>query len=71
MKRSYQWPELWQDIIKYIGRKHECDKYLLNMARYAKQHLEILQIPMAVLAIDTINHLPINCKGNRWALTAI
>ena len=26
---------------------------------------------MAVLAIDTIGHLPVMSKGNRWALTAI
>ena len=26
---------------------------------------------MAVLAIDTIGHLPITSKGNSWALTAI
>ena len=26
---------------------------------------------MAVLAIDTIGHLPVTSKGNRWALTAI
>ena len=25
---------------------------------------------MAVLAIDTISHLPITSKGNRWVLTA-
>ena len=26
---------------------------------------------MAVLEIDTIDHVPIMSKGNRWALTAI
>ena len=41
------------------------------MARYQQQHLEILQIPMAVLAMDTIGYLPMTSKGNRWALTAI
>ena len=41
------------------------------MAMYPQKHLEILQIPMAVLAIDTISHLPITSKGNRWALGAI
>ena len=32
---------------------------------------EIPQIPMAVLAIDTIGHLPVTSKGKRWALPAI
>ena len=41
------------------------------MARYPEQHLEILQIPMAVLAVDTIDCLPITSKDSRWALTAI
>ena len=40
------------------------------MARYPQQHLEILQILIAVLAMDTTGHLPITSKGNRWALTA-
>ena len=29
------------------------------------------QIPMTVLALDTIDHLPITSKGNRWALSEI
>ena len=41
------------------------------MARYPQQHLEVLNIPMAELAMDTIGHLPITSKGNGWALTAI
>ena len=41
------------------------------MARYPQQHLEIPQIPMAVLAMDTIKCLLITYKGNRWALIAI
>ena len=30
-----------------------------------------MQLPMAMLANDTIGHLAINFKGNKWALTAI
>ena len=48
-----------------------CAKHLPNMARYPEQHLEMPQIPMTVLAVDTIGHLPITSKGNRWALKAI
>ena len=48
-----------------------CAKHLPNMARYPQQHLEILQLPMAVVAMDTMGHLPVTSKGNRWALTAI
>ena len=40
------------------------------MARY-QRHLEIPQIVMAVLEMDTIGYLPVTSKGNRWALTAI
>ena len=41
------------------------------MGRYPQHCLEIPQIPVAVLAMDTIGHLTITSKGNRWALTAI
>ena len=41
------------------------------MAWYPQQYLEVPQSPMAVLPMDTIGHLPITSKGNRWALTAI
>ena len=70
-KRSYWWPKLWQDIVKYKGNHSLCAKYLPNMARYQQQHLEVPQIPVAVLAMDTTGCLPITSKGNRWALTAI
>ena len=41
------------------------------MTRYSQKHLEIPQIPMAVLSINTIDHLTLTSKGKRWALTAI
>ena len=41
------------------------------MAKYPQKHLEIPQIPIALLAVDTIGHLSVTSKGNRWALTAI
>ena len=41
------------------------------MARYPQQHSDIPKIPMAMLAIGTISHLPITSKGNRWTLTEI
>ena len=49
-------------------------KYGLKSTQHgtgSTKHLEIPQIPMAVLAIDTIGHLLVTSKGNRWALTAI
>ena len=71
IRRSYWWPKLWQNIVKYIDKCSICAKHLPIMTRYPQQHLEILQIPLAVLTIDTIGCLPITSKGNRWALTAI
>ena len=41
------------------------------MARYPQQYLEVPQIAVAVLAINTIGYLPITSKGNKWSLTAI
>ena len=41
------------------------------MTRCPQQHLEIPQIPISVLAIETVGYLPIISKGNRWSLTAI
>ena len=71
IRRSYWWPKLWQDIVKYIGKCSVCTKQLPNMARYPHQHLEVPQIPMAELAMDTKDCLLIILKGNRWALIAI
>ena len=41
------------------------------MARYSQHHLEVTNLPMAVLVMDTIGFLPITSKGIRWALTPI
>ena len=41
------------------------------MAKYPQQHLQVLKILIAVLAVDTLGHLPITSKDYRWALTAI
>ena len=71
IKRCYWWPILWLDIVNYIDKCSVCVQHLPNMARYPPKHLEILQITLAVLAIDTIGHFPIMSKGNRLALTAI
>ena len=40
------------------------------MAKYSKQHLEIPKNPVAVLAMDTIGHLPGTFRGHQWALMA-
>ena len=55
IRRSYWWPKLGQDIIKYIGICSVYAKHLPNIARYQQKHF----------------HLPAMSKGNRWALTAI
>ena len=49
-----------------MGKCSICATHLPNMARYPQQHLEIPQLPMAVLTIDTVTS-----KANKWALTAI
>ena len=41
------------------------------MAKYPQRHVDIPQIPMVVLAIDTIGHSPIISKGNILALIAL
>ena len=41
------------------------------MAQYPQQHLDVPKIPMVVLAVDTISHLPITSNGNRWTSMAI
>ena len=64
-------PKLWQDIVEYIGQCSGCATHLLNMARYPQQYFKVLQIPIAVLAMDAIGHLPVTSKGNGQALTAI
>ena len=55
----------------YIGKCSICAKHLPNMAMYPQQHQEVTNIPMAVLAMATIGHLPITFNSNRWALMAI
>ena len=70
IQRPYWSPKLWIDIVGYIAKFSICVKHMPNMATYP-QHLEIPQLPMAVITTDTIGHLPITSKCNRWALTAI
>ena len=41
------------------------------MAKYLQQHLAVLNVPIAMLAMDTIGHLPITSNGNRWGLMDI
>ena len=71
IRRFYWWPLLCQDIIKYINKCDICAKNLPRMAKYSQTHLEIPQVPMAVLAMDTIGHLPVTSRGHLWAITAI
>ena len=37
IRRSFWWPKLWQDIVKYIDKFSVCAKNLPNMARYPKK----------------------------------
>ena len=69
IRRPYWWLKLWQDIVKYIGKCSICARHQPN--RYLKQYLDVLKVPMAVLAMDTIDHLPITSHGNMWTLMAI
>ena len=41
------------------------------MAKYPQQHLQISLFPMAVLAMDSIDHMQVTSRGHQWALTAI
>ena len=41
------------------------------MAKYPQQHLQIPQVPVAVLAMDTIGHLPVTSRGHCMAKSAI
>ena len=34
IRRSYWWPKLWQDIVKYMGKCSVCAEHFPNMARY-------------------------------------
>ena len=58
-------------IVKDIGKCSVCANNLANMSKYPQKHLEMPQIPKAVLTIDTIGYLPVTSKGNRWTFTAI
>ena len=40
------------------------------MAKYPQKNLEIPQVQMALVAMDTILHLPVPSRGHQWALTA-
>ena len=60
--RLYWWPKLHQDSIKHIDRCNICAKNLPNKAKYPQQHLEINLVPMTVLAVDTIGHLPVTFR---------
>ena len=70
IRRSYWWP-ICHDVVQYINKCDMCAKTVPNMAKYPQKHLEIPQMPVAVVTIDTLGYLPVTSKGNRWALTVI
>ena len=41
------------------------------MVRYPQQHLKVLKVSIAMIAMNTIDFLPISFNGNRWALMYI
>ena len=41
------------------------------MAKYPQKYLEIPQFPVAVIAIDTVGHLPVMSEENRLDIAAI
>ena len=41
------------------------------MAKYPKKHQEIPKVQVTVLAMDTIDSLPVTSREHLWALTAI
>ena len=57
--------------MKYINECDICTKNLPNMAKCPQKHLEIPEVPVAVLAMDTIGHLSVTSREYWWALTAI
>ena len=70
IRRFYWWPKSHMDIVNHINRCNICARNLPNMAKYLQQHLEIPHIPMALLAMDTMGHLPVTFREHQWALTA-
>ena len=57
--------------MKHINKCDICAKHLSDIAKYPQKHLEIPQVPIAVLAMKTIGHLQVTSRGHQWALTAI
>ena len=57
--------------MKYINKHDICAKYVPNMTKNPQKHLEIPQIPVAVLAMDTVGHLPVTTRGHLWAFIAV
>ena len=60
--RFYWWPKLHHNIIKYINKSDICAKSLPNMANYSQKHLEISQVLIVVLAMDTTGCLPVTSR---------
>ena len=53
-----------QDIMKHINKYDICAKNLPNMAKYPQKHLEIPQVQVTGLVMDTIGHLPVTSRGH-------
>ena len=51
--------------MKYVVKCDFCAKNLPNMAKYAQKHLEIHQVQMAVLAMDTLGIYQLHPEGTR------
>ena len=71
LKRRFWWKGMQRDIKYHISNCITCSKNLPSISCHPQLHLEILKVPFACIAIDTIGKLPTTSSGNRYALTCI
>ena len=58
IRNFYWWPKLHQDIVNYINKCEICAKNKSTQyGQIPTKHLEIPQVPVAGLAMDTKGHL--------------
>ena len=71
LKCKFWWKGMRLDVKNHINKCIICSKNLPNTTCHSQLHLEILKVPFACIAMDTIGKLPRTSKGNRYALTCI
>ena len=71
IRRYFCWIGLHHDIQHYISMWKLCVQFLPHRVLTKPMHLDILNVPFAACAVDSIGMLPTTTKDHKFTLTFI